>query len=186
MTSQNASYLTSQKTRDSADLRRSIHSTWRYAASRGAALCVVLAILYALAFLVYALIRSAFTVLSIDNPDAGRVSTLIATWASLFVAVLAITIILAILVAILGAVTGIIINALSSFLNPEHVPQRAVGIGIAVCLGIVVLLHLALRSAMNFSLPDLLSEHALFWLELPSLIFVVAGGAASARLTRPQ
>jgi hypothetical protein len=37
---------------------------------------------------------------------------------------------------------------------------------------------------MNYSLPDLLSMHALFWLELPSAIFIVAGGVATRQLNR--
>ncbi len=164
MTTDNAVQLTALQAREAEKAKRSARATWGYAASRGAALCTILALAYALVFLVYALIRSAFTVSAIDNPDASKIGTLFATWASLFVAVLVITNILGLLVAIVGAVTGLVINALSSLANRERMPQRAIGIGAVVCLVIVVLLHFALRSAINFSPSDLLSEHALFWL----------------------
>lgn len=156
--------------------------SWRYAAFGGAVLCSILALAYTLVFIVYALARSAFTAVSTINADAGMLGTLIATWASLIVAALVIGVLCAIAVAFLGAITGIVVKGVSIVFNPQYESQQATIIGASVCLAIVILLHLALRSAMNFSLPDLLSMHALFWLEIPSLIFIVVGGVATRKL----
>ncbi len=183
MITQNASALNTQKeTTIMQSTKQAIRSSWRYAAFGGAVLCSILALAYTLAFIVYALARSALTVVSTINTDAGMWGTLIATWASLIAAALAIGVLCAIAVAFLGAITGIVVKGVSIVFNPRHEPQRAAIVGASVCLAIVILLHLALRSAMNFLLPDLLSMHALFWLEIPSLIFIVAGGVATRKL----
>jgi hypothetical protein len=158
-------------------------SSWRYAAFGGAVLCSILGLAYTLAFILYALARSALTVLTTVNQDAGMLGTLIATWASLIVASLIIGALCTIAVAILGAITGIIVKAVSVVLNPQNEPQRAAVIGAGVCFAIVLFLHFALRAAMSYALPDLLSMHAVFWLELPSAIFIVAGGVAARQLT---
>lgn len=158
-------------------------SSWRYAAFGGAVLCSILALAYTVAFILYALARSALTVLTTVNQDAGMLGTLIATWASLIVASLIIGALCTVAVAILGAISGILVKAVSVVFNPENEPRRAAVIGAGVCFAIIVLLHLALRSAMSYTLPDLLSMHALFWLELPSAIFIAAGGLAARQLT---
>ena len=156
--------------------------TYRHAALAGATICSLLALAYTTAFILYALLRSAFTVVNTVNQDAGIIETLVATWASLIVASLVIGILATFVVAILGAFTGILVQGIAGMVNKQNAPQRASLIGIGVCLAIIVLLHLALRSVMNFSLPDLFSMHALFWLEFPGLIFIVVGGIASRRL----
>ncbi len=153
--------------------------SWKNAAYSGAILCSRLALAYTLAFILYALARSALTVAATVNQDAGMWGTLIATWASLIVASLVIGALAALAVGILGAVTGIALRAVSVVSNPQHDPRRAVVIGATVCFAIVLLIHLALRAALNYSLADLLSMHALFWLELPALVFIVAGAIAS-------
>lgn len=159
-------------------------SSLRNVAWSGAGTCTWLAFAYAGAFVLYAFIRSALTVQATVNQDAGIITTLIATWSSILVAALTITILLAIPVAIVGAITGLIIKQLDMILNSRHSPRRAVLIGLITGLGIVAVLHLALRSAVNFSLSDLGSEAALFWIELPCLIFVVASALVSWRAAK--
>ncbi len=146
------------------------------AARKGALLCILLAVAYTTVFILYATVRSSLTAATIVNPDAGVMGTLIATWSSLVVAALVIGLLLSAAVAILGAFAGILIRAISGILNPHNAPRQQSIIGMGVCFAIVVLLHLALRSAISFSLPDLLSMHALFWLELPSMIFIIVAG----------
>jgi hypothetical protein len=82
----------------------------------------------------------------------------------------------------MGALMGVLIKAVSLILETRHAMPRAFIVGTIVSLALVVLLRLGLRSVINFSLSDLISETALFWLELPSLIFLVASGWASRQL----
>ncbi len=182
MITQKATILNLQRETVMQPAKQATRSSWRYSAFGGAVLCSILALAYTLAFIVYALARSALTVTATINPDAGMWGTLIATWASLIVASLFIGALLTIAVAILGAFTGTVVKAVSLVFNPQHKPPRAVAIGASVCFGIILLLHLPLRSAMNYALPDLLSMHTLFWLEMPSAIFIVAGGLGNRKL----
>lgn len=181
MTTHNGALTGLTETATMGSARRQAALGYRRAALGGAVICALLALGYTVLFILYALGRSLFTVTATVNQDAGMLGTLIATWASLFVAAFVIGMLLTVAVAILGAFTGIIVNAVSAVFNPQREPKRAVAIGTGVCFALIVLLHLALRSAMNYSLPDLLSMHALFWLGIPSMIFIVAGGLATRR-----
>jgi hypothetical protein len=160
--------------------------TWRYVALRGAAVSVGLTFAYALAFLLYAIVRSSLTLAARVNPDTGLLGTLIATWTSLAIAVLTMASLMAVVAAVLGTATALIVLWLSSVLNPRRVSARAIMIGLVTCLGIALLLNLALQQALSLSWSALVSEAYLFWLGLPSLIYVGAGGVASWQLAGPR
>jgi hypothetical protein len=137
---------------------------------------------YALAFLLYAILRSSLTLAATVNPDAGLLYTLIANATSLLIAVLTITFLMVIVTAVLGIITAIAVYGLLSTLNAHKDPSRAVIIGSATCLGVVLLLNLTLQKALGFSWSAMGGEAYLFWLGFPSLIYIVAGGVSSWQL----
>src|SRR5207244_1320646 len=72
--------------------------------------------------------------------------------------------------------------------NKQHEPSRATAIGAGVCGSMVVLLHVIFQRALGFSLADVAAnpETYLFWLALPSLIYIAAGAVAGRALNQRQ
>lgn len=156
---------------------------WWYGARGGAALGVILTFAYALAFVVYATVRSTLLVFSagveIDVPG-----TLVAYAISLAVAALAIAALMAIPAALIGIVTAILLKKALFVLNSKHSPRRAALIGSSVCLILAALFHFAVQFGLGFALVDVFAnlETYLLWLGIPTLLYVAVGGAAAWRL----
>ncbi len=153
---------------------------WLYGPLGGALLGVGLALAYALIFIVYATIRAALLPGRVV-PDAGLLGTTIAYGESLAIATLAITVLVAIPAGIIGAITAFVVTWLLPLVNPRHAPRRAVIVGVATCVTVAAIVHLAFQRALGFALSDVIAnpETYLLWLGLPSLIYLAAGGVAS-------
>lgn len=147
----------------------------RSAARQGAILGIVLTFAYGAALFVYAAIRATLIVGAIES-DAGRASTIAATVLSLFVACVSLSAALAPISAAAGAVTAAIIRAVLVRSPDTHRPAL---IGVAVCLGnaalFLVVVHAAVGSPARFA------SAYVFWLALPLVIFVGAGGFFAQR-----
>lgn len=155
---------------------------WRTVAGRGAEIGVALGFAYAIAFLVYAALRSTTELLATPDVDAGWLGTAFATWIALALPAFVFAALLAPLAALLGALTAVAVYALLPTLNPEHTPPRAILIGLGVCSLIALVSVLLLEQGTGLQWTPALAEALTFWLVLPLLVYIVAGGAASWRL----
>jgi len=157
---------------------------WGRTAGYGAEAGIALALVYALAFIGYAVVRSALNLLASPAPDGGLAGTLIATWISLAVPAFVLAAMCGILAALLGALTALVLRALVSRVNPTHAPQRAIAIGVAVCLSVSLALLLLLYHGLGVRWIPATAATLTFWLLVPLVVYVVAGGVASWHINR--
>ena len=160
------------------------HVGWGRTAWYGAEAGIALALLYALAFIGYAVVRSTLMLLATPNPDGGLAGTLIATWISMAVPAFVLAAIVGILAAALGVLTALVLRALLSHGNPTHAPQRAIVIGVGVCLTISLMLLVLLTQGLGVTWMPATAAALIFWLVMPLVIYVVAGGTASWQVNR--
>ena len=156
--------------------------SWRKVAARGAEIGIALDFAYAATFIVYAILRSTAKLLETPGIDAGWPGTALATWTALALPAFVFAVLFVPIVALLGALTALAVYALSPTLNPEHAPGRAVFIGIGVCSLVVFATALLLDLQAGLRWTPALAETLTFWLALPLLIYIVAGGVASRHL----
>jgi hypothetical protein len=156
--------------------------TWRFIARTGAVAGVGLTFAYALVFALYATLQSSLTIWATTPTEVGRAATLAANGASILVASLAMALLLSTGAALLGSSTAVAINWLLNLLNTAGAPRRAIVIGLATALGVILLYHLALQVALGQPLFSLGVETYLFWFGLPGLIHLGAGAIGARRL----
>jgi hypothetical protein len=161
-----------------------VRPTPGYVALRGARVGILAVLAYALAFMVYAVVRSSFTLFATVNQDAGLWGTLLASWVSLIIPALTIALLLFPLGALFGIVTALVIWGISAAWNREQAPNKAVAIGVGTCIVIAVLLVVLLNQGLGVTWTRTLAETLTFWLALPLLVYIAAGGAASWALNR--
>ena len=149
---------------------------WGRTAWYGAEIGVALSFLYALVFIAYAVVRSTSVLLGTPNPDGGLAGTLIATWAALALPALMIAALAGILAAVIGALTALAARALVSFGTARPTPRRAAGSGLAVCLVTCLALLLLLMQGFGVAWTPATAETLMFWLIVPLMIYIVAGG----------
>jgi hypothetical protein len=157
---------------------------WGRTAGYGAEAGIALAFVYALAFIGYAVVRSTLTLLATPAPDSTLAGTLIATWISLAVPAFMLAAILGILAAVIGALTALVLRALLSRVNPTHAPQQAIAVGVAVCLTVSLALLVLLYRGLGVRWTPATAATLTFWLLLPLVAYVVAGGMASWHVNR--
>lgn len=88
------------------------------------------------------------------------------------------------LAALLGAVTALLIWGLSVAWNHEHAPDQALAIGAGTCLGITLLFIVVFFQGLGVTWTRTVAETLTFWVMLPLLVYIVAGGLASWALNR--
>lgn len=156
----------------------------RLAAKSGAKVGVALDLGYAVAFLAYASVRSAVMILSAGGMNVDMLGTIVATTASIAWVSLVVAILFAPIAAFIGMVTAVIVNALLGRVNPIHSATRALIVGLVTAAGIVLLFYAALVFGMGVALSPESIEMFAFWLGLPTLIYIAAGGVGSLELNR--
>jgi hypothetical protein len=157
---------------------------WGRTAEYGAEAGIALALVYALAFIGYAVVRSTLNLLAPPAPGDGLAGTLIATWVALAVPTFMLAVIFGILAAVIGALTALVLRALLSRVNSTHAPQRAVSIGMAVCLTVSLALLVLLYQGLGVRWTPATAATLTFWLLLPLVAYVVAGGMVSWYVNR--
>jgi hypothetical protein len=157
---------------------------WGRTAWYGAEIGVGLSFLYALAFIAYAVVRSTSVLLGTPNPDGGLAGTLIATWATLALPALMIAALAGILAAAIGALTALAVRMLASFGTARPTPRRAAGSSLAVCLVVCLALLLLLTQGLGLVWTPATAETLTFWLVLPLIIYIIAGGVVGWHFNR--
>ena len=145
------------------------------AALGGAAVGAGLTLAYALLFILYAVLRSAITILAVQ-PSAALLA---ANSISLIIPSLSIAVLVSFFAAGLGALTAVLVRWLLPRFNPRCQPLRAAAIGLGTALGLGLLLQLALQLGTGLSIFSLQPETALFWFGLPGLVYAAAGAVGA-------
>jgi hypothetical protein len=160
------------------------HVGWGRTAWYGAEAGIALTLLYAVAFIGYALVRSTLNLLATPDLDGGLAGTLFATWISMAVPAFVLAATFACLAALLGALTALVLRVLLSDLNTLHRPRLAIATGIGVCLTISLVLLALLSQGLGVTWTSATAEALTFWLILPLVTLVLAGGLASWQVNR--
>jgi hypothetical protein len=151
----------------------------------GASLGARFAFAYGLVFVVYGVARYGVD-LTAAPPDGNLWPNYAGGAVSLAVASLGITLIMAIAAAGLGAVTALCAVGLQRLLANAEVDAHGCAVGPAVAVAGVLFLHVVLWNAGLWSLSSLLSTTYLFWLGVPSLLYVVAAVMAGRACDRSK
>ncbi len=155
---------------------------WGRVAWYGAELGVAADFAYALAFILYALVRSTFDLLATPQIDAGWLNIALATWFALAVPALLLAALFAPFVALIGALTALAVNAISAARNASS--RQAAQIGAAVCALVALTLVALLTWGGGFAWSPALIETWMFWLVLPLLLYIAAGGIGGWMLSQ--
>ncbi len=160
------------------------YPTLGWAAWNGAKLAVAMTFGYALLFILYASTRSAITILAAGDSGTGVLQTILATSVSVIWTSLVFAFLLALPASVLGALTAPVIAALLPRLISNHDPRRAFLVGLNISLVIAIVFYIALRFGLQLESNPATAEALLFWLDLPTLIYVIAGGVGGWQLAR--
>ncbi len=145
----------------------------------GAGAGIGLTFIYASMFALYAVCRSSLTIGALTPPDISLFGTLAANAASINLASLATASLLALPMALLGMGTAVAIKWFISIFNPNRNSQRAMLIGLAVALGVVLAFQFSMQMLLGRPLNDLGVETYLFWFGLPGVLHMGAGAVGA-------
>lgn len=160
-----------------------LYPSLKFAAVRGGEFGAALTLVYALLFVVYATVRSGAAIWSAGETDAGILPTMIATGASILWAALFFGAILSVLAALLGALSAVLIRVILAAFNQQHSTWRAVVLGLGFTLIFAGLLYLVLGWGAGLTLTPGSVDALTFWLGLPTLLYIAAGGFGAWRLS---
>jgi hypothetical protein len=155
-----------------------------YAGWIGARTGAVLALLYGLAVGLLFVARTSMTIVSKGAPGPGSLApTLAASAVSILIVALVGSAILGIMAALLGAATAIVVRWFLGWLNPADYSLPAVVLGLVVGLGWVFAAHVVgLRADLPLVWPS--SATYLFWVGLPSLLYLGASARGTLQIAR--
>jgi hypothetical protein len=151
----------------------------------GALLGARLALVYGFVFIVVGVARYGADLNA--APPNGNVWLMYAGGAvSLAVASLGIMLIMALLAALLGAITALCAAGLQRRFGKGAAGARAVTFGLGVAVTVALLLHLVLWQTGLWSWSRLLSTTYLFWLGIPSILYLLAAVLAGRAYCRNE
>lgn len=146
----------------------------------GASLGGGLALAYGLIFIAVAAVRYGLDLRA--APPEGSVWLMVGGGAlSLAVASLGITAIMALVAAVLGIVTALCAAVLYWLAERSGADVRPPAIGVGIAILFVLILHIGLRQLGLWDWPSLLHTTYLFWLGIPTVVYILAAlGAGRA------
>lgn len=147
-------------------------------------LCEVL--LYSLAFVLYAIVRSSIQIGAVLAPNEGLIGLLIANAFSLLMAVLGIGPMLGLFAAVIETITAVLMYELSVFFNPAGFRGRGAWIGLLTAGLMAVAILLFVQQSLGSYFAALWPSGYFFWLGLPTLIFIGTNGWLGWRFSNNQ
>lgn len=156
--------------------------SWSQAARHGAGVGVKMTLLYASVFILYAIVRSTIELYSWPAPDAGTISTVLATAASLIVAALAISLLLLPLSALAGIGTSLLLHLLLPRISRRFSIAGTLVISLVVAFAIADTVQFILLPAAGFQPFALPFETWVFWFGLPTLLYLIVVGVEGGRM----
>ncbi len=133
-----------------------------------------LAFLYSAGFLLYAVVRSSWHIVASLPLAEGLVGTLVANVFALVVAVLFFALLFGVVAALLQSITLLLVDGLAQLLLPHWSPIVVAGLGLMVAALLAGALQLLVQRSLGSYFAALWPMGYLFWLGLPSLLFVGA------------
>jgi hypothetical protein len=158
--------------------------SWLYTGWYGAEAGIALTLLYALAFLLYAVIRSTAAISITPQIDGGLTRTLIATCVSLAVSTSGLAVVLAVPAAIIGAMTALALRAVIAQPPVGAYVQSAVVAGLAISLSVSLGLVALIVYGLGVQWSPASAETLIFWLILPLAIYIIASAVVGWRVQR--
>jgi hypothetical protein len=146
--------------------------TWGAAARYGATIGFTSALVYGALATLYIILRSSLQILGVLSPAEGLLGTLLANAVSVLWPCLVTTVLLGVLAAVIETAAFSIIFGLSLPLKAHGSPGRAAAIGLLVSGGLAVLVNLSVGRGISAYWGAFWPQGYLFWLGLPSLIFM--------------
>lgn len=162
-------------------------------ARSGLRLGFLLALLYSAAFALYAVGRSSWQIAMTLPPDDSLLGTLVANAFALLLPILVFAFVLGVGAALLQCVTLLLVYGVAAVINPHRRAVGMAGIGLISATLLAAAIQLAVHQSLGSYFDALWPSGYLFWLGLPSLLFVGAttwvswqqGNDAVAMRTQP-
>lgn len=148
--------------------------SWGAAARYGAAVGFMSAIVYGTVTMLYIILRSSVQIMGVLTPAESLWGTLAANASIIVWPCLVTMLLLGLLAAVIETVAFVIIYGLSLILNGQRAPFRAAVIGFMVSGSLAWLVHFLVVQAISAYWGAFWPIGYLFWLGLPSLIFIGA------------
>lgn len=139
---------------------------------RGAATGLAALLLYVLLFIIYAITRSSLQIIGALGSADGISGTLIANALSIGIAALSVALLLSLIVAPLGGFTMLLAYALAGPLHARSRPGRAAIVGGTTAALVMLAVQGEVWSALGSFRAAFWPSSYLFWLGLPTLLFV--------------
>jgi len=146
--------------------------TWGAAVRYGATMGFVSALVYGALATPYIILRSSLQILGVLSPAEGLLGTLLANAFGVLWPCLVTTVLLGVLAAVVETAAFSIIFGLLLALKAQGSPGRAAAIGLLVAGGLAVLVNILLVRGISPYWGAFWPQGYLFWLGLPSLIFI--------------
>ncbi|GEM_PF-4964828 len=138
----------------------------------GAMLGFLAALVYGVAFAIYAILRSSFQILSVSLPPRFLPGTLGANAVSILIAAVSISLLASIIPTLIQALTTFILYHLSALSNPHRTPVKAISLGIGISACISLIIGILFRQTTASYYPAFLPWGYLVWIGLPILIYI--------------
>ena len=146
--------------------------SWGTAARYGAAVGFISALIYGAVATLYVILRSSAQILGVLSPAEGLWGTLVANAFGVVWPCLVITLLLGLLAAVIESVAFLIIHGLSLAFSDQRSPSWMAAIGFVVAGGLALLVNFLIVSGISTYWSAFWPQGYLFWLGLPSLIFI--------------
>ena len=140
----------------------------------GGRLGFMLALAYSAAFAFYAIVRSSWQIGATLAPGEGLLGTWVANALALLLPILSFALLLGISAALLQSITLLVVYGLAALVNPHHIPSGMAGIGAATAALVAGAIQVTAQQSLGSYFAALWPTGYLFWLGLPSLLFVGA------------
>lgn len=150
-------------------------------AQSGLRLGFILAWLYSAAFALYAIGRSSWQIAATLAPDEGLFGMLVANVFALLLPIAVFALVLGSGAALLQSVTLLAVRGMALLFRDHHTPAFTAWIGFVTALVLVGAIALTVPRSLGSYFDALWPSGYLFWLGLPSLLFVGATAWVSWR-----
>lgn len=149
----------------------------------GLRLGFTLVLLYSAAFALYAIGRSSWRIAATLAPGEGLFGTLVATAFALLLPIAVCALVFGIGAGLLQSVTLLAVRGMALLFRDHHAPAFTAWIGFVTAIVLVGAIVLTVQRTLGSYFDALWPSGYLFWLGLPSLLFVGATTWVSWRFT---
>ncbi len=153
-------------------INNAIHISNKKVAYASAKIAIAAVFGYALLLMLYAIIRSSFTIYSIMS-SGERSNILILNGISIAYTVTIFSLIMALLSSILGAIAGVLLKKTLQYFNPKFINRKAIIISCIVAFVALIIMYLLLYALLKNWMTFNYIETFLFWFLFPAVIFFI-------------